>query len=72
MCTYDQCAQFFCYVKVLQNVAESFIRQGINTFNTFSTLEMSILPGNIWIWIHQDTNETEKETVLPFHKLFLK
>lgn len=33
---------------------------------------MSILPGNIWIWIHQDSNETEEEAVLPFHKLLLE
>lgn len=32
---------------------------------------MSILPGDIWIWIHQDADKTEEETVFPFHKLFL-
>lgn len=33
---------------------------------------MSILPGNVWVWIHQDTDETEEETVFPFHKLLLQ
>lgn len=29
------------------------------------------LPGNIWAWIHQNTDKPEEQRFLPLHKLLL-
>lgn len=46
MCTYDQCAQF-CHVNVLQNVAESFKRQGIKN----RVHLCSLIPSLFYRWV---------------------